>query len=358
MNEHPFSALQAAGESTPLVNESTKTGTQENIPAIPETLAVLPVRGFVVFPRTVSPLNVQRVASIQLLNETLPKQKIIGLVTQRDEANEEPGAADLYEVGTAVLVLKLLRQADNQVVVIAQGLRRFRIRKITQTAPYLRAEIEVLDMLPAPQTKEFEAAFRNLRDSAAKLLEITPEVMDQARALVLGIDDAEELTDFLAPNLSLDVAQKQSLLEENDLEKRLPAVQASISSQLEIAQLQQKLQQDVQSQFSDAQRRAYLREQVKAIQKELGEGDTGAEEQKAQLQQKLADANPPEEVMKQADRELKRLDFIPQASPDYSVIVTYVETIAELPWTKMSEDISISRRRRRFSIATITISKK
>ena len=115
-------------------------------------------------------------------------------------------------------------------------------------------------------------------------------------------------------------------------------VQGHISSQLEIAQIQQKLQQDVQSQFSDAQRRAYLREQVKAIQRELGEGDSGAEEQRAQLRQKLDEAKPPEEVMKQAERELKRLDFIPQASPDYSVIVTYIETIAELPWSKMSED--------------------
>ena len=115
-------------------------------------------------------------------------------------------------------------------------------------------------------------------------------------------------------------------------------VQASISSQLEIAQIQQKLQQDVQSQFTDAQRRAYLREQVKAIQKELGEGDSGAEEQMAQLRQKLEAAQPPEEVMKQAERELKRLDFIPQASPDYSVIVTYIETIAELPWSKLSDD--------------------
>ncbi len=132
--------------------------------------------------------------------------------------------------------------------------------------------------------------------------------------------------------------QKQALLEENDVEKRLHAVQASISSQLEIAQIQQKLQQDVQSQFTDAQRRAYLREQVKAIQKELGEGDSGAEEQMAQLRQKLEAAQPPEEVMKQAERELKRLDFIPQASPDYSVIVTYVETIAELPWSKLSDD--------------------
>ena len=161
---------------------------------------------------------------------------------------------------------------------------------------------------------------------------------EQARAIVLGLEDAEQLTDFLAPNLNIEVAQKQALLEENDLEKRVRSVQASISSQLEIAQIQQKLQQDVQSQFSDAQRRAYLREQIKAIQRELGEGESGAEEQMAQLRKRLEEAKPPEEVMKQAERELKRLDFIPPASPDYSVIVTYVETIAELPWSKMSED--------------------
>lgn len=338
MNEETLSALQSAGETSPDVNEVATGSGPQDMPAIPGTLAILPVRGLVVFPRTISPLNVQRATSIQMLNETLPQNKIIGLVTQPDENVENPGADDLYSVGTAALIIKLLRQADNTVVVIAQGLRRFKIRKVTQTVPYLRAEIEVLETLAPPATKEFEAAFRNLRDSAAKLLELTPDVPEQARAIVLGLEDAEQLTDFLAPNLNIDVPAKQALLEENDLEKRLRAVQASISSQLEIAQIQQKLQQDVQSQFSDAQRRAYLREQVKAIQKELGESDSGAEEQRAQLRQKLDEAQPPEEVMKQAERELKRLDFIPQASPDYSVIVTYIETIAELPWTKLSED--------------------
>ena len=338
MNEQPFSTLQGSSEAPASVSEAVQDGGPDTMPAIPETLAILPVRGFVVFPRTVSPLNVQRPASIQLLNETLPQNKIIGLVTQRDETKEEPGEADLYQVGTAVMVLKLLRQADNHVVVIAQGLRRFKIRKIVQTTPFLRAEVDVFETSPAPKTKEFEAEFRNLRDSAGKLLEITPDVPEQARAIVLGIEGAEELIDFLAPNLNLDLAQKQALLEETDLEKRMRAVQASISSQLEIAQIQQKLQQDVQSQFSDAQRRAYLREQVKAIQRELGEADSGAEEQRAQLREKLDQAQPPEEVMKQAERELKRLDFIPQASPDYSVIVTYIETIAELPWTKLSDD--------------------
>jgi ATP-dependent Lon protease len=338
MSEQPLSVLQEAGGDPAVTSGAAPIGALEEMPTIPGSLAILPVRGFVVFPRTVSPLNVQRPASIQLLNETLPQNKIIGLITQRDEAKEEPDVADLYQVGTAVIVLKLLRQSDRHVVVIAQGLRRFALRKITQTSPYLMAEVELLNMLPAPTTKEFEAEFRNLRDSAARLLELTPDVPEQARAIVLGLEDAEQLTDFLAPNLNIEVAQKQALLEENDLEKRVRSVQASISSQLEIAQIQQKLQQDVQSQFSDAQRRAYLREQVKAIQKELGEGESGADEQMAQLRKKLEDAKPPEEVMKQAERELKRLDFIPPASPDYSVIVTYVETIAELPWSKMSED--------------------
>ncbi|HXA08728.1 MAG TPA: LON peptidase substrate-binding domain-containing protein, partial [Chthoniobacterales bacterium] len=338
MSEQPFSALQGAGQIPPAISSPAPTGGSDAVPAIPGTLAILPVRGFVVFPRTMSPINVQRAASIQLLNETLPQNKIIGLLAQRDESNDDPAVGDLYHVGTAAIVLKLLRQTDDRVVIIVQALRRLAIRKILQTDPFLRAEIEPLALQPAPATKEFEAAFRNLRDSAAKLLELTPDVPEQAHALVLGMEDAEELTDFLAPNLNIDVAQKQALLEENDLEKRVRSVQASISSQLEIAQIQQKLQQDVQSQFSDAQRRAYLREQVKAIQKELGEGDSGAEEQMAQLRKKLETAQPPEEVMKQAERELKRLDFIPQASPDYSVIVTYIETIAELPWSKLSVD--------------------
>ena len=149
------------------------TGGSDAAPAIPGTLAILPVRGFVVFPRTMSPINVQRAASIQLLNETLPQNKIIGLLAQRDESKDEPAVEDLYQVGTAAIVLKLLRQADDRVVIIVQALQRFTIRKILQTAPFLRAEIELLAVQPAPATKEFEAAFRNLRDSAAKLLELT-----------------------------------------------------------------------------------------------------------------------------------------------------------------------------------------
>src|SRR3954466_13647851 len=305
---------------------------------IPDTLAILPIRGFVIFPGTVAPLNVRRPVSIRLLDETLPQSKVIGLVAQRDENNEEPGAQDLYTVGTAALVLKLLRQGDDHVIALVQGLRRFSLRKIIATDPFIRAEVTVLESVRPMESKEWQATFRNLRDSAARLLDLTPDAPDQSSALLRSIDNPEQLVDFVAPNLNIDVAQKQSILEELDLEKRLRAVQTHISSQLEIAQIQEKLQKDVQSQFSDAQRRAYLREQMKVIQRELGEGDTGTDQQIAQLRTRLENAKPPAEIMAAAERELKRLDFIPPASPEYSVIVTYVETIADLPWSKLSED--------------------
>ncbi|MGZ4983098.1 MAG: endopeptidase La [Chthoniobacterales bacterium] len=323
----PKSSGAAPNES----NESTH-------PRIPEQLSILPVRGFVLFPGTVLPLTVTRPHSIKLLDETLPLTKVIGLLTQRDENQETPQAQDLFSVGTAAIVLKLLRQADDRVVMVVQGLRRFAIRKIIATEPYLRAEIDLPESISPPNDTEWRAEFQNLRDNAIRLLELTPDMPEQAAGLVRNIEEAESLTDYLAPNLDITVPQKQAILEELDVRKRLRAVQTSISAQLEIAQIQQRLQQDVQSQFTDAQRKAYLRGQLKAIQRELGEGETGADEQVAALRTRLEEAKPPAEVLAQAERELKRLDIIPAASPEYSVIVSYVETIAELPWSKLSEE--------------------
>ena len=339
MNEEPLSALQPGGDAKSAPANLIGMGNiaETSAPQIPDVLSILPLRSFVVFPGTILPLTVGRAASIKLLDETLPQTKIIGLLTQRDETKEDPQPQDLYPVGTAAIVLKLLRQSDNHVVIVVQGLRRFALRKIVATDPYLRAEVDLLNSKLPPDTKEWKATFRNLRDSAAKLFELTPDVPEQARAAVLSIEDPEQLTDFLAPNLNVETTKKQAILEELDVEKRLATVQTAISAQLEIAQIQQKLQQDVQSQFSEAQRRAYLREQMKAIQRELGE-ETGATDQIERLRKRLEEAKPPAEVLAQADRELRRLDVIPPASPEYSVIVSYVETIAELPWSKMSED--------------------
>src|SRR6516164_1724130 len=339
MSTEQRDALQTSMDSKPAGQGTIALGVDESrTPRIPEELSILPVRGFVVFPGTVIPLNVQRAASLKMLDETLPRTKVIGLLSQRDEAKDDPSPQDLYSVGTAALVLKLVRQSEDNVLVIVQGLRRFSLRKIIATDPFLRAEVDLPQSTLPPQSKEWEATFRNLRDSAGRLFELTPEAPEQARLMIMNIESPEQLADFLAPNLNIDVAQKQALLEELDVEKRIAAVQQHISAQLEIAQIQQRLQKDVASQFSDAQRRAYLRSQLKAIQHELGETDGGSEEQAQQLRARLQEANPPEEVMKQGERELKRLDFIPPASPEFSVIVSYIEIIADLPWNKLSDD--------------------
>jgi ATP-dependent Lon protease len=339
MNGKEISTLQSGVDTKPGTDSTIAAGTGETqTPPIPEELSILPVRGLVVFPGTIIPLTIQRASSLKLLDDTLPRTKVIGLLTQRDETKENPEPEDLYTVGTAALVLKLIRQAEDNVLIIAQGLRRFSLRKIVATSPFLRAEVDLPEsVIPAP-SKEWEATFRNLRDSAARLFELAPDAPEQARLMILNIESPEQLADFLAPNLNVDVAQKQALLEELNVQQRVLAIQKQISAQLEIAEIQQKLQKDVASQFSDAQRRAYLRSQIKAIQRELGETEGGSEEQAQQLRTRLEEAKPPDEVMKQAERELKRLDFIPPASPEFSVIVSYIEIIADLPWNKLSSD--------------------
>ena len=339
MSDKQISALQPGPELKPGPQSTIAAPTDQSpTPRIPEELSILPVRGFVVFPGTVIPLNIQRAASLKLLDDTLSRTKVIGLLAQRDETKEEPEPPDLYSIGTAALVLKLIRQSEDHVLIIVQGLRRFSLRKIIATSPFLRAEVDLPGSIQPTESKEWKAIFQNLRDSAARLFELTPDAPEQARLMIFNIENAEQLADFLAPNLNVDVAQKQALLEELDVEKRVRAVQKQISAQLEIAEIQQRLQKDVASQFTDAQRRAYLRSQLKAIQHELGEAEGGSEEQAQQLRKRLEEAKPPEAVMKQADRELKRLDFIPSASPEFSVIVSYIEIIADLPWNKLSND--------------------
>jgi ATP-dependent Lon protease len=319
-------------------DETSRDPADKGTPRIPDELSILPMREFVVFPGTVVPLTVGRASSIKLLDETLPLTKVIGLLAQRNPETEDPQPQDLYPMGTAALVLKLLRQSDDRIVMIVQGLQRFSLRKFVATTPYLRAEVDLPPSnLPAAST-EWQAEVNNLRDSAVRLMELTPDSPDGAANIIRNLEGPEQLADFLAPNLDIPLGQKQAILEELDILKRVRAVQTGISAQVEIAQIQQRLQEDVQSQFGDAQRKAYLRGQLKAIQRELGEGDAGADEQVAQLRTRLEEAKPPVDVMAQAERELKRLDIIPAASPEYSVIVGYVETIAELPWSKFSED--------------------
>jgi ATP-dependent Lon protease len=306
---------------------------------LPDVLPVLPLRGLVLFPGTIAPVTIQRESSLKLLDASLSQSKIIGLVSQRNAETENPSPEDLYAMGVAANVLKLIRQPNDTVLLVVQAVRRIALGAFVSTDPFLKAEITVPGTsAPAASDKVWQAEVKNLRENALELIALLPDVPEQAATVLAGIEDGGALADFLAPNLSIDVAQKQALLEELDDQKRARAVQTHIAAQLEISQIQQKLQKDVASQFTDVQRRAYLREQLKAIQKELGEGEAGGEEQVQQLRTRLEQAKPPTEVMAQAERELKRLDFIPPASPEFSVIVSYIETLAGLPWSTLSQD--------------------
>jgi len=335
----PLDLLSSAGD--PPSGQEPGSGNNVNAgkPAIPDTLSLLPLRGGVFFPGAVMPLTIERPATLKMLDETLPESKILGVIAQRSEQTVEPGPADIYSVGTAVQVLKYIRQSEQAAIVIVQGLQRFAVQKYVLTFPYLKAEVRLLDSITSSiDDKEAEAAANNLKQTGIELLSLNPEAPEQFRQILQSITDPGTLADFLSVNLTLDLPAKQALLEELDVKKRVAAVQSGLSAQLEIARIQQRLHQDVQAQFTDAQRRAYLREQVKAIQRELGEDETGAQEQTDELRQKLDEANLPAEVKEQTDRELKRLSSIPNASPEFSVIVSYLETVAELPWSKFSED--------------------
>jgi ATP-dependent Lon protease len=181
MSEGQIETLQSEASTPPGRSGMAAFGLgEEATPAIPEELSILPLRGLVIFPGTVLPLTVSRPASIKLLDETLPRTKVIGLLTQRDETKENPGPQDLYGVGTAALVLKLLRQPDDRVVMIVQGIRRFALRKIVATDPFLRAEVDLPESISPPPDNEWLAEFQNLRDSAARLLELSQDVPEQA----------------------------------------------------------------------------------------------------------------------------------------------------------------------------------
>jgi|YelNatPaOPRAMG01_1025707.scaffolds.fasta_scaffold00501_9 ATP-dependent Lon protease len=345
MTRPPFNRLAVGTDAPPeppgpaIPGQDPQQGGSGEASRIPDTLPILPIRNTVLLPGTAAPLTIGRPSSRKLLEESLPHSKIIGLCAQRDPKVDEPRPEDLYQVGVAAMVLKLFRPSEDQVVVVVQALERIALRKVVLSHPFIRAEVEVLKSSPPPKgDKQFEATVQSLRDTAIKLVELTIEQPEGPKMVLLNIEDPGALADFLAGSLNLEVAQKQQLLEELDVVKRVQAVHRIVATQLELAQLQQKIQKDVSSQISEQQRRAYLREQVKAIQKELGEGEEGVEQQIEELRKRLTNAKPPEVVMQQAERELRRLSHLHPASPEYSVIVSYVETLAELPWNKLTED--------------------
>src|ERR1700722_12421231 len=211
-----------------------------------ETLAILPVRGIVLFPGMVVPLTIGRPSAIKLVDSELPENKQLGLVTQRDEQLDRPEPSDLYQIGVSGQVLKLIRQPDGVIILIVQVLKRIALESFVQTEPYLRAIVQtVKTVLPEKEDAELQASFNNLRRGALRLLELSPEIPDQARAALISVEDPEQLTDLLAGNLGIDPPTKQGILEETELLRRMRTAQAAVQRQDGIAELQQKRRKDV-----------------------------------------------------------------------------------------------------------------
>ncbi len=299
-------------------------------------MPILPIRNAVLFPGMVVPLTVGRTASRKLVEEL--QGDTIGIFTQTSDTDEEPQAKDLHRVGVSGQVMRTIKQNADTVVIIVNVQERVALQSAAPPSPYLKAKVQTLSSIEPLETPEWSAEIASLRQSALALLEHKEDVPDQVGVFIRNIDEAGRLTDFIAGGLDIELADRQSLLEELDIEKRVRLLQMKVASQLHIAELQDKIQKDVQSQFGEMQRRAWLSEQKKAIEKELGEGGGADADDLTKLRAKLVEAHLPKTAREQTDRELKRLNHIPAGSPEYSVIFSYLETIAALPWNTMTED--------------------
>jgi len=313
--------------------------------SIPEEVAVLPVRNVVLFPGTVVPLAIGREKSRRLINDALPDQKIIVTICQKDAQVEDPATEDLYTIGTAAMVLKLLRMGEGNQTIIVHGLMRVQVEQWLATEPFFRARVRVLTE-QAQQGTETEALMLNARNLARRVIQLLPNIPEEAAVVLNNIDQPGALADFMASNLQLDIPAKQKLLEKMDVNERLRQVAIELQHQLEILELSNKIQNQVRSNIDKTQREYFLQEQLKAIQKELGQIDEKSAEIE-QLREHIDAAGMPEPVKAEAVRELGRLERIPTVSPEYNVIRTYLDVITELPWSKSTADkLDVNRARR------------
>ena len=303
---------------------------------LPEQIGVLPLRDTVTFPDMLIPLNVGQERSIELINEVLRGDRSIVMVASRKPDVESPGPEDLYSVGVIGVVARMMRLPDGTLRVLVQGGQRVRIEGWTSTEPYLVAEIaEAPDVVK--QTNELIALMRNVQQTFTNIVGQVPYLPEELQIMVANVEDPSALTHLIASALRLRTDEKQALLEELDVAKRLRRLSEILARELEVVAIGSRIQSQVQSELEKGQREYFLRQQLKAIQEELGEADE-VQAEVNELRAQLAAIELPEEVRKQADRELARLERLQPAMAEYGVVRNYLEWIASLPWDKSTED--------------------
>ncbi len=303
---------------------------------VPARLPVLPLRKLVLFPGMVIPLAVGRPGSVKLVDEIAAGNRLLGAVSQKNPEDESPGPDDLYTVGTVARIAKLVRQDEQQRTVLVQGIKRFRVKKWLSFEPYPLAEVESLAEA-YERTKEIEALNLNLKRLATRIIELTPHLPQEVAGAIHSIEDSGILIDFVAGALTTDFQKKQEILETLEIKERFEKINSILSHQVEVMELRDKIQTQVKGSLDKTQREYVLREQLKAIKKELGEADE-RESEIQDFRKKIKEAEMPEEAEKEANSELDRMSAMPPAAPEYSVIRTYLQWLSELPWAKSTED--------------------
>jgi ATP-dependent Lon protease len=312
---------------------------------LPATLPVLPLKETVVFPETMTPLAIGQERSMKLIDDVVAGDRLLALVTVRSEEVETPGWDDIYEIGTAAAVHKMIRVPDGTLRVLVQGLRRVQLERGAIEEPYLIGEYaELPDELE--ETKEVEALTRNVQGLFARIIGLVPYLPEELQLAAANVEDPSALCHLVASTLRLKTEEKQKLLELVDVEQRLREVSVILNRELEVFELGTKIQSQVQSELEKGQREFFLRQQLKAIQEELGEGDAEQAEIN-ELRERIGALSLPAEVEKAATRELSRLERLPSAAAEYGVIRTYLDWISTLPWGTTTEDnLELERARR------------
>ena len=336
----------AANETTqPVEDQSGREESRKARNRLPEdALILVPLRNTVLFPSTLAPFSLGRPASVQAVQEAVRQEMAIGLITQKDAQVDTPQPSDLYEIGTSADILRLGTLPDGQRQILVQGRRRFKILDFIQTEPFAVARV----LYPAervPQTKDFEARILHLRQQAQRALSLLPEALADLASSLQNLENPSALIDFIASWLDLSLAEKQDALETLDLEERAKKVSEKLARHIEVLEITRKIGTEAKGAMDKAQREYILREQLKAIQKELGEADAKGGEIE-DLRKKILDAKMAPEVEKEVLRELARLERMPEMAAEYSMVRTYLDWLIDLPWSvKTEESIDLPKAR-------------
>src|ERR1700733_14618367 len=303
---------------------------------VPEILPVLPLRGIVIFPSQIHPFLVSRPSSLKLIDECGQTNKVIALAAQKNPEDEQPNPEGLFARGTAVRILKMLKYPDQSVRVLVQGLARVEIGSFLQREPYFTAKVARLEETFV-QDREAEAMQANLVSQFSKFVSLVPYLPDELQVMSMQVRDPARLTDLVASYLKVAVEELQDLLSTLNVRERLEKLIVILSREIELLELGHKIQSQVQTELNKNQREYYLRQQLKAIQKELGEGDARSSEIE-DLEKKIEAAKMPEDARKAADKELDRLKMIPPESAEHTVVRTYLDWLVTVPWSISTED--------------------